>query len=478
MFKKLSTLLFFITLFSLVQAQKPLLRLPSILGDHMVLQQNAEVKFWGWSSPGTKVKIVPEWSKDTLVTVTMNTAKWETYLTTPPAGGPYSIQVFGFKKSITLEDVLIGELWLCGGQSNMDWSAERGIVDAIEEIPNSANSQIRLFCMEKATADYPQDDCKGSWEVCSPESMRTFSAVGYFFGKNLQNTLKMPVGLIHSNWGGTAAETWTPYSTLEQYPDLVTAQQQLTPSKGWDNTIGSTYNAMVHPITPMKLAGIIWYQGEANCPNAYTYSELQQTMVQSWREKFQANLPFYYVQIAPYERYPIPYSAALVREQQEKAMAQDKTGMVVVSDLVDDIRDIHPRYKKQVGIRLSNWALAETYGLSTPKYKHARLKETRIEKNKIQALFSDLEGGLVCPDKVITYLEIAGADGVFYPADGQISKKGHSLWLSAKQVKEPKYVRYAFANGAIGNLFDVSGLPIAPFRTDNEVFDLSIRVKK
>lgn len=476
MLRRIYVIIAFLGIITALLAQQPLLRLPAILSDHAVLQQNSEIKFWGWSAPRATIRIIPEWSNDTVVVKTDEKAKWEIYLKTPVAGGPYKIKVMGYKKSITLHDIMIGEVWLCSGQSNMEWSASKGIIDAKEDQPNATNKDIRFFFIEKATADCPQDDCHGYWKVCTPESMEYFSAVGYFFGKNIQNKLNVPVGLINSNWGGTVAETWTPAPVIISSPLLSEALTKLKPSSGWDNTPGSTYNAMIRPIIKMKLAGVIWYQGEANCPNAYTYSELFQSMIQSWREKFQSNLPFYYVQIAPYSRYPIPYSAAIVREQQEKASSMENTGMVVTSDLVDNIKDIHPRYKKEVGNRLAAWALANTYKQNITSYRHPVFKEIKIEKKKARIYFNYAEEGLMIKGKEIEGLELAGEDGKYYPATGTLAKD-NSLWVEAKEVKNPVHVRFAFSNEMVGNLFTKSGLPVAPFRTDNEVFDLSISKK-
>lgn len=454
-----------------VASQNHQLRLPSIISDHMLLQQDQEVKLWGWANPRNKIKIVAEWSKDTIEAVTTEQAKWEAYIKTPKAGGPYTIQFIGNRNTVVVNDVMIGELWLCSGQSNMEYSVKSGVLDAKEELSTCTNNEIRFFFIDKSTADYPQDDCSGYWKVCDPESMQWFSSVGYFFGKKLNQSLKTPIGLINCNWGGTAAETWTPKDKLSQSEELLEAWKKLKPSTGWDSRIGTTYNAMINPITNMKLAGVIWYQGENNVLNAYTYSHLLTTMIQGWREKFQTNLPFYYVQIAPYRRYPVPFSAALVREQQEKAMDFENVGMVVVSDCVDNISDIHPRYKKSVGDRLANWALAETYKKNVTKYKHTTFKEAVVENNKLRIHFNNCEDGLQIKGKEIEALEIAGEDGKFFPAKAKVDK--NTIVAEAKEVKSPKHVRFSFSNDGVGNLFDASGLPVSPFRTDNEVFDLT-----
>jgi sialate O-acetylesterase len=448
------------------------LRLPSILSDHMLLQQNSKVKFWGWCDPRTTIKIVTEWNKDTIILKASEKAKWETTLNTPGSGGPYTIKVLTKGKNITINDVMLGELWLCSGQSNMEWNVEKGMIDAKEALADCQNNGIRFFFVEKATADYPQDDCKGYWKVCDSESMRWFSSVGYFFGEKLNDKLNVPIGLINSNWGGTDAGTWTPGNEIINSEKLTDALKYLVKSTGWDNTPGSTYNAMIYPLLKMKIAGVIWYQGEANCPNAYTYSELLTTMIQSWREKFQINLPFYYVQIAPYQKYPIPFSAAIIREQQEKVQALENTGMVVISDQVDDLNNIHPKYKKEVGNRLANYALAVTYGKETPKYRFATIKEQRVENQKIRIYFNDAECGITFKGDKIEGLEIAGEDKIFHAANGKIDAKTNTMLVELKEVNKPLYVRYAFGNGIIGNLFDKTGLPVAPFRTDEIVYNL------
>lgn len=449
------------------------MRLPDILSDHMVLQQNSEVKFWGRANPRAKIEIITDWNNDTLRTTASNKAKWETLLKTPKAGGPYSIEVLSGEEGIAIKDVMIGELWICSGQSNMEYSVNSGVIDAEAAMPDSQNDQIRFFFVEKATADYPQDELTGHWEVCTPGSMRKFSSVGYFFGKKLNEELTNPIGLINANWGGTPVETWIPKDEIEDLKKVQVEAEKLNDSEGWDIDVATTYNAMIHPITKMKIAGTIWYQGESNTPNANSYSTLFTTMIQGWRTKFQNDFPFYYVQIAPFQGYDIPFSAAIVREQQQKTESLENTGMVVISDLVDNPGDIHPRYKKEVGNRLANRALAETYAKETPKYRFATLKNQKVEDRTIRISFNNIGEGIVIKGKGIERLEIAGEDEKFYPANGKIDEDTNTLTVKSKKVKDPLFVRYMFGNGTIGNLFDESGLPVAPFRTDSIVYDLS-----
>ncbi len=449
------------------------LRLPSVLSDHMILQQDTEVNFWGWANPQTTIYITTGWSKDTITVKASEKAKWETIINTPSSGGPFEIRVTSKDETIIIKDVMIGELWICSGQSNMEYSANHGVLDAKEALASCENNEIRLFYVEKATADFPQDNLSGSWKVCNAESISRFSAVGYFFGQKLNEQLGIPVGLINSNWGGTPIETWTPENGINDLNKVREESQYLKKSTGWDNTISSTFNAMIHPLLKMKMAGVIWYQGESNCPNAYSYAGYLTTMIRSWRSGFKTNLPFYYVQIAPFLKYPIPYSAAILREQQAEVQEFPNTGMVVITDLVDNLNNIHPKYKKEVGYRLANCALAETYGRETSKYKFASLKNYKIEKRKIRIYFDNAEGGITIKGDKIEGLEIAGENNIFYTATGKVDPKSSTLLVGSKEVKNPVNVRYAFGNGIIGNLFDNTDLPIAPFRTDTIKYDLA-----
>src|SRR5665647_2592713 len=287
-------------------------RLPSILGNHMVLQQKSEVNLWGWCSPAEMITVKSSWDTTKYVTKGTSGAKWSLKIITPSAGGPYTITI---NNKIVLEDVLIGEVWICSGQSNMEWSGDQKLKQSLEEAPNATNNLIRFFYVPKATADFPQEDIKAKWKVCTPEEMIHFSAIGYFFGKKIQGELNVPVGLINSNWGGTPAEVWTPKEAVEKDQALKEASLKLNPSSGWPITPGATFNAMIAPITKFAIAGAIWYQGESNTQNYQTYSRLMTKMIGSWREVWGITFPFYYVQIAPFA-YGSYNVGALLREQQ------------------------------------------------------------------------------------------------------------------------------------------------------------------
>lgn len=347
-------------LFCLVHVALANITLPAIFGDHMVLQQNAKVTIWGWAKPLEEISVTGSWSQDTAKVKVNNQGNWQVQLNTPAAGGPYTLTLKGYN-TIIINDILIGEVWLASGQSNMEWTANMQVEHAEEAIQEANHPEIRFFTVLHRASDAPQLDVEGEWVVCSPATMRYFSAVAYFFGKEMQQHLKVPVGLINSSWGGTPAEIWTDPTLIAQNQTLATAAA-LLPDVPWGpKEPGRAYNTMIRPLIPFQIAGALWYQGEANTVNAGTYDQLLATMVQNWRTAWGYEFPFYYVQIAPYN-YGKPMEGVLVREAQRKAMAMiPNSGMVVVSD-IGNINDIHPRNKIDVGKRLANWALSQTYG--------------------------------------------------------------------------------------------------------------------
>jgi sialate O-acetylesterase len=294
--------------------------------------------------------------------------------------------------------------------------------------------------------------------------MNRFSAVGYCFGNKLQNYLGVPVGLINSSWGGTPAGVWTPQIVIEENPVLSNANKRLKPSSGWPIAPGSVYNAMIHPIVNFAIRGAIWYQGESNVSEASSYRLLFTSMIESWRSAWHSEFPFYYVQIAPFAGYGKGNAAALLREAQTKSLSCPRTGMVVISDLVDNINDIHPKLKKEVGLRLANYALAETYGMTGRDFKSPMYKSITIDKDKIRVFFDNADNGLITKKGKAEGFYIAGEDQKFYPASAKID--GSSVILSSKNVKKPVAVRFGFTNDAMPDLFSKDGLPVNSFRTD------------
>lgn len=439
-------------------------RLPAILGSHMVLQQATEVQLWGWCEPHEKIEVRTGWDTTTYRTTGNSGAKWSLRVRTPRAGGPYSITIKG-NNQVVLEDVLIGEVWLGSGQSNMEMSFNWGVKEYTAAMDSATNRSIRLFHIPRLTAAYPQDDTKGRWVVCTPEEAKGFSLVAYFFGQKLQQTLSVPVGLINSSWGGTPAEVWAPADTIAENPSLREAATRLKPSDGWPTAPGATYNAMIHPVTPFTLAGWLWYQGESNVDAADNYRQLLPALITSWRKAWGRELPFYFVQIAPWAGYGTGHSSALLREAQTAALALPKTGMVVIHDLEADINELHPHNKKDVALRLANYALAQTYGQKNMIYKSPQYKSMHAEKDKVRLFFDGADKGLVSKGSVPTEFYIAGEDRQFVKASAKI--EGNTVVVWSKEVKKPVAVRYGFTNTALPNLFNREGLPVAVFRTDS-----------
>ena len=460
------TLLLLCCFIALYAAAQPALRLPAIISNHAVLQQASDVKLWGWGPSTYPVKISCGWNPaDTIFANPGKDCAWSTSVKTPKAGGPYSITFISGNQKVVIDDILIGEVWLCSGQSNMEYSFSwpQGVLDAGDAVAKSANNEIRFFQISHLYNAYPQTNCDGVWKVCSPETVKDMSVVGYFFGKKINEQTKSPVGLIASYWGGTSVQVWTPKQTFDRDPELVKAANNLKPVS-WSPVEPSViYNAMIYPLVPYRIAGAIWYQGEANTDNPEVYGKLFAANIKSWREVFQNDFPFYFVQIAPWSGYG-GISAALLREQQEASLALPKIGMVVVGDLVDNVKDIHPRIKKEVANRLVNMVLKEQYGVSglQPYFPHF----STFTINKSKAIISVTSiGKLTCKEKEIRSFQIAGDDKKFYPATAVIEKNG-AIVVSNKEVQNPVAVRYCFTNDGMPNLFDTNGLPLVPFRTD------------
>lgn len=446
------------TVFSTVHAQ---LRLPSVIGNNMVLQQRSMVTLWGWSNPLERVLIINSWNNQTDTAIATAEGKWQKQVQTPTAGGPYTIR-FVAGTSIEISNVLIGEVWLCSGQSNMEWSALNNNRQAIEEAPHATNPQIRFFHVPRTSAEYPQEDCRAEWKVCNPEDMKRFSAIGYFFGKKIHKELGVPVGLINSSWGGTPAETWTPAEIISGDADLKAAAEKQKPVPWGPVLPGKLYNGMLHPLTAFKIAGVLWYQGEANVSTAYMYSKLLGTMIATWRQRWKQDFPFYLVQIAPYTYGT--YEGAMLREAQSN-LTLANTGMVVISDLVDNVKDIHPQNKLDVAIRLADLALAKTYGKISGPYLYPQYESMQVEKDKIRIRLKNVASGLTTKNGPATEFVIAGEDRNFYKAEVKID--GNSLLVSSPLVKKPAAVRFGFKSASMPNLFSKEGLPVNLFRTDN-----------
>ena len=466
-------------LLSLVTVAMAEVKLPAIIGSNMVLQRGEKVPVWGWSEPGTEVQVQFD-GKTTKATADKD-GRWQVMLGPLTVGEPKTMVIETNKgDKVQLDNILVGEVWICSGQSNMQW-AMANTFNAKEEIAKANHPKLRIFNVKRATSTEPAKDCTGTWNECTPESVPSFSAIGYYFGRKLLTDLDVPVGMINSSWGGTRVEAWTPLEDLE-------AQDAAKPLiKWWDETVKkdtnqarsqhrttNLYNAMISPLVPYGVRGAIWYQGESNRDRAVQYETLFPTMINSWRRVWnKPDMPFGFVQLAPY-RYVTRNDPNVnngnevmlceLWEAQTKTLANTpNVGMAVTTD-VTNLLDIHPRKKEPVGNRLGLWALANVYGKDLV-YSGPIYKSMKVEGDKICLTFDHVGGGLKSSDgKPLDFFAIAGADEKFYPATAKI--EGKTIVVSSPEVEKPVAVRLGWHEAATPNLINAEGLPASPFRTD------------
>jgi sialate O-acetylesterase len=437
--------------------------LPRILGSSMVVQQKKPTQLWGWADAGEEVKV--RFGEQAASTKTSDDGSWSLQLTPPEAGGPYEIVISG-KNEITLKDVLVGEVWICSGQSNMQWSVQQALNPA-DEIAAAKYPNIRLFTVPRNPAEEPQKDTKGgNWTECNPKTAAGFSAVGYFFGRELHEELDVPVGLVNTSWGGTIADAWTSTPALEGkeiYKPILERAKVFKP--GQPNQASALYNGMIAPLIPLSIQGAIWYQGESNVARAAQYAELFPTMITDWRTNWgQGDFPFVFVQLAPfrYGRHDAELLAELWDAQLHTLKTVDNVGMAVTTD-IGNIRDIHPKNKQEVGRRLALWALVNSYGADIV-YSGPIFKDVEFEGSNAIVSFDHIGSGLEAEGD-LTYFTIAGEDGKFVEATAKID--GEKVIVSNDQVKDPSAVRFGWTDTAEPNLFNKEGLPASPFRTDD-----------
>ncbi len=447
------------------------LKLPSLIGNNMVLQQKEDILLWGWDDAGERIKITTSWDGKTHETITSSDGMWRQVVSTPQAGGPYEIWISDRNFNIHLQNVMIGEVWLCSGQSNMEFKMQDlGVWEAWQSMKKSkfeyfTSPNLRLFTVARDTSENPRDDCKGNWLTTDSASIENFSATAYFFGKYLCENLKIPVGLISAAWGGTPAETWIPIDRIKNNPELESFLKAPNKAQWWSGFPGKTYNGMIKPLVNYKIKGAIWYQGESNVKDYRLYPILMETLISSWRDDWNnPEMPFYYVQIAPFI-YENPVTGALLREAQNKCLDIPHTGMAVSLDLVDKMEDIHPKNKWDIGKRLSLLALGKTYIMKNTISEGPKFKKYSIQKNNIVLEFANPENGLQIQENNNTNFLIAGADRIFYPAKAIV--KGQNVIVSSSKVSNPQAIRYAFENTSTANLFNNQGLPAGTFRSDS-----------
>jgi sialate O-acetylesterase len=451
-------MLLFLSVASIAKAE---ITIPNIFSDEMVLQRETEVLLYGWASPNEEFTVYTSWNNETVKVKAGNDAKWNIAVGTPSAGGPYLINIKGADNEISLKNILIGDVWLCSGQSNMEWSANSGIDNKELEISKADYPNIRLFTVAKRTADFPLEDVFGTWEACTTETMPDFSAIAYFFARKVQKELDIPIGLIDASWGASCAEVWTPASVFEKYPELTAAHELLKPNKWVTIEKSTVYNAMIAPLTKFTISGALWYQGESNTANAETYHQIFTNMISSWRTKWKNDFPFYYVQIAPF-KYKGAYNGGIVRDQQRRSLALKNTGMVMTSDICT-IEDIHPQNKQDVGIRLANMALNQYYKVMEEEVYGPLFESATRVGNQMQVRFTH-DTGLTSREKKIKLFDISDADGRWYAADATL--KNGIVLVSSKEVKNPKSVRYAWKSTDKATLYNEAGLPASTFTSE------------
>ncbi|MGV8095803.1 MAG: sialate O-acetylesterase [Mangrovibacterium sp.] len=442
-------------------------KLPAIFGDYMVLQQQTEAAIWGKAAPSKTVSVKTSWDGKSYSTRSDSNGAWKLKVKTPKAGGPYSLTISD-GKALKLDHVLIGEVWICSGQSNMEMPVKgfrnQPVIGSNKAIATSANESIRLFKVTRNTSLEPLDDFEGKWVECIPENVASFSAAAYYFGRMLQEALGVPVGLINSSWGGTRIEPWISESGIKKF-DFVQLPDKSQTGKLSQQTPTVLYNAMINPLVGYALRGGIWYQGESNRNEYKLYEKLMPGLIQNWREEWGiGEFPFYYMQIAPYV-YGGGINSAFLREAQFKAStAIPNIGMACLMD-VGEATCIHPANKQVGGERLAYLALANTYGKKGFEYSGPVLKDMTIDGNMVKLTFDHAGTGLTTFGKELVNFKVAGENKRFYPATAVITGSGISL--VSPLVDKPVAVRYAFDDFVVGELFNTDGFPASSFRTDN-----------
>lgn len=500
-------ILFLIILGTITSAQTDL-SLHSLFSDNMVLQRDLKIPVWGTAEAGSKVEV--RIGSNLKSTIANANGRWKLFLDDMSAGENYEMTVSSGQDTLKLKNVSIGEVWLCSGQSNMEFQLSKS-KNGESEINSANDTRIRLFTVAHKSSPVPLENCEGVWKVCSPENIKNFSAVAYHFAKNLIKEINVPVGLINSSWGGTAIETWISKEVLESDPEFKSVFERwnkiveeypavlsdynlnkeklllkwkedssksvslgfapprksgLPTAPGGRNTPYGIYNGMIYPLAPYGIRGVIWYQGESNVGKPGEYKKLFPAMIKNWRDLWGiGDFPFYYVQLPNFAREPEPSGSGWpeLREAQLAALSVPNTGMAVTIDIGDPM-DLHPNNKTDVGYRLALIALANVYDKQNLVFSGPIYKSYRIDDNKIILEFDFSDGLTTKGDAKLKGFRIASADQEFFEAEAVIENNKVIVW--SDKITKPFALRYAWGDNPAGNLYNKGGLPASPFRTD------------
>ena len=452
-------------------------KMPALFGDGMVLQREKPVPVWGWADAGEKITVA--FAGQEKSATAGKDGKWR--ITLDPlemSKTPATMTVTGGSDALEIKDVLVGEVWICSGQSNMEWTV--GGCNAPDDMAKANYPLIRTIKVPHKPSPQPLDDFSGSWTVCDPKTVGHFTAVGYFFAREIHRELGVPVGLVNSSWGGTRVEPWTPPCGFAAVPELKEiAEKTYTAKSHQEPTV--LYGGMISPLVLLAIRGAIWYQGESNGGEGVTYYQKKQALIGGWRALWkQGDFPFYFVQLANLGNVNEDPKGgdgwARLREAQLDTLQVPNTGMAVIVD-IGEARDIHPKNKQDVGRRLALWALAKDYGRKDLVYSGPLYKAMKVEGDKIRISFDHAGSGLMVGQKEglapvrqvedgqLKWFAIAGADQKWFRAKAVID--GETVVVSSGEVKAPAAVRYAFTMNPEGcNFYNKEGLPASPFRTD------------
>ena len=474
-------------------------RLPGLFGDHMVLQRDMPIHVWGWADPGEAVNVA--FRGESAGTIASPDGRWEIFLEPAEAGGPYDLVVDG-ENSIRLTDILVGDVWVGSGQSNMQWPLERAN-NAATEIAAAQHPGIRYFTVTRTAADTRKDDVEGEWRIVTPETAGEFSGVAYFFARHLHRELGVPFGIIISAWGGTPAQSWTSSRKLSADPALAEFVAKFEADgeaarPGYDAAFADwerqaaeaeaagdeaprrpprprtlnpsatpswLFNGMIAPLTPYPIRGVIWYQGEndANNRQALLYRRLFRSLIEDWRHEWgQGAFPFLFVQLPNFAGGAEGSEWPELREAQAMALGLAGTGMAVTID-IGDSTDIHPGNKQDAGLRLALAARAIAYGEQGLEFSGPMYRQTTRQGSALRLWFDHAGSGLQARGAPLVGFELAGSDGKFVEADASIA--GSSVVLTSPEVQAPVQARYAWGDDPESNLINGAGLPASPFRT-------------